>query len=161
MVKKISAGLLMYRLKDGELEVFLAHPGGPYFKNKDCGYWGIPKGEVETQESLLAAAVREFQEETGIVPQGEYLPLGSTTLTSGKTVFAWAFAGDWDTSLPLKSNQFEMEWPPYSGKKACFPEIDQVAFFSLLLVDQKITPAQAVFVTRLQEYLLSATPAAD
>ncbi|MDR3590153.1 MAG: NUDIX domain-containing protein [Negativicutes bacterium] len=153
MVKKTSAGLLMYRLKNKELEVFLAHPGGPYLKNKDAGYWGIPKGEVEDQEDYLAAAKREFQEETGIEAQGDFMPLGSVVLSSGKTVFAWAFQGDWDESRPLISNLFPLEWPPHSGNEAWFPEIDQAAFFPVPLARRKINAAQAEFITRLQALL--------
>lgn len=152
MAKKISAGLLMYRRLD-ELEVFLAHPGGPYFTKKDQGYWGIPKGEIEQQEQYLDAAVREFYEETGIRPAGEFIPLGSVTLSSGKVVYAWAFQGDWDTSLPLQSNQFCIEWPPNSGKQQWFPEIDRAAFFRVEAALQKINPAQAYFIERLEQYL--------
>ena len=161
MVKKTSAGLLMYRLKDKELEVFLAHPGGPYLKNKDLGYWGIPKGEVEEKESYLAAAVREFHEETGLEAQGDFLPLGSVVLSSGKTVFAWAFQGDWDESSPLKSNLFPLEWPPHSGKQAWYPEIDKAAFFSVSVARQKMNSAQAEFIDRLETALQLNQPVSD
>lgn len=149
MVKKTSAGLLMYRLKNGELEVFLAHPGGPYLKDKDAGYWGIPKGEVEESEEYLEAAKREFFEETGTRPKGEFFSLGSVVLASGKTVFAWAFAGDRDEAQPVKSNLFSLEWPPHSGKIQWFPEIDQARFFSLPEARQKMNFAQAEFIDRL------------
>lgn len=156
-MKKISAGLLMYRWKAGRLDVFLAHPGGPYLKNKDWGYWGIPKGEVEANEAYLDAAGREFFEETGIRAGGEFLPLGSVVLTSGKTVHAWAFAGDRDESQPLVSNKFQLEWPPHSGRQEWYPEIDQAAFFPLTVARRKITPAQGPFLDRL-ENLLAGRP---
>ena len=153
MTNKISAGLLMYRRRDSGLEVFLAHPGGPYFKNKDWGSWGIPKGELETAEAMLDAAIREFQEETGLAAAGPYLPLGSVVLTSGKTVYAWAFVGDCDDSKPPASNNFSLEWPPRSGRRQLFPEIDQAVFFSLAEARRKITPAQAPFIDRLAKHL--------
>lgn len=152
-MKKISAGLLMYRHRASGLEVFLAHPGGPYLKNKDWGYWGIPKGEVEADEAYMDAAGREFFEETGIRAHGEFLPLGSVVLVSGKTVHAWAFAGDWDESQPLVSNMFQLEWPPHSGRLAWYPEIDQAAFFPLPVARRKITPAQTPFLDRLENVL--------
>jgi predicted NUDIX family NTP pyrophosphohydrolase len=152
-MKKISAGLMMYRWKAGKLETFLAHPGGPYLKNKDWGYWGIPKGEIEANEAYLEAAVREFFEETGIEAAGEFLPLGSVVLTSGKTVHAWAFAGDLVEGQPLVSNKFQLEWPPHSGHLEWYPEIDQAAFFPLPVARRKITPAQAPFLDRLLSLL--------
>jgi len=152
-MKKISAGLLMYRYRSNQLEVFLAHPGGPYLKNKDAGYWGLPKGAVEPDETLLEAATREFHEETGILPHGTYIPLGSVMLISGKVVYAWAFEGDWDECVPLKSNLFSLEWPPHSGKEEWFPEIDKAAFFRVAVAHQKINPAQGEFINRLENYL--------
>src|SRR5206468_6817804 len=103
---KISAGLLMYRMRDGQLEVFLAHPGGPLFKNKDEGHWSIPKGETEPGEELLAGAVREFEEETGLEPRGDFIVLGAITQKGGKIVHAWALPGEWDETRPLQSNTF-------------------------------------------------------
>jgi predicted NUDIX family NTP pyrophosphohydrolase len=155
MVNKVSAGLLMYRYQNEVLEVFLAHPGGPYLKNKDLGYWGIPKGEVEPGEVLLEAALREFKEETGLSPTGNYVPLGSVVLTSGKTVHAWAFKGTWNDSMELKSNLFPLEWPPHSGKTQWFPEIDRVGFFPIPQAKKKMSTAQAEFLDRLQQYLKS------
>lgn len=152
MAKKISAGLLMYR-RQRELEVFLAHPGGPFFAKKDDGFWGIPKGEIEHNEPYLDAAVREFFEETGIRPAGEYISLGSVTLSTGKIVHAWAFEGDWDSSMPLQSNKFCVEWPPNSGKEQWFPEIDNAAFFTVDAAMKKINRAQAAFISRLEHYL--------
>lgn len=152
-MKKISAGLMMYRLKSGELEVFLAHPGGPFLKNKDWGYWGIPKGEIEENEPPLAAAVREFAEETGLTAVGDFLPLGSVVQASGKTVHAWAFAGDWEDGRPPASNLFPLEWPPHSGQEQWFPEVDKVAFFPVPVAMRKINRAQGEFIVRLQGLL--------
>src|SRR5205823_4292993 len=106
-----SAGILMYRIHDGRLEVLLVHPGGPFWKNKDDGAWSIPKGEAEPSTELLAEACREFEEETGSLPQGPFVPLGHIKQKAGKVVHAWAFAGDCDPTT-LKSNTFSMEWPP-------------------------------------------------
>ena len=150
---KISAGLLMYRMREGQPEVFLAHPGGPLFKNKDEGHWSIPKGETEPGEELLEAAVREFREETGVEPRGPFIQLGSVKQKGGKMVHAWAFAGDRDESGPFRSNTFEMEWPSMSGKVATFPEIDRVAFFSIEEARRKLKEAQHPFLDRLQEAL--------
>lgn len=157
----ISAGLMMYRLKTNQLEVFLAHPGGPYNKNRDKGYWGIPKGQVEASESYFAAAIREFTEETGIFPQGDFIPLGWIRQISGKTVHAWAFESDWDDSQPIKSNTFEIEWPPHSGKQATFPEIDKAAFFPVEAALEKIIPAQRELIDRLEAYLSTNAPAQE
>src|SRR5258706_13451832 len=111
MSVKISAGLLMYRIKNKKPEVFLAHPGGPFFKNKDEGHWTIPKGEVEEGEDLLQTAVREFKEETGITPEGDFIPLGTITQKGGKIVHAWAFEGDQDSQQPHSSNFLEVDGP--------------------------------------------------
>jgi predicted NUDIX family NTP pyrophosphohydrolase len=150
---KVSAGLLMYRIRDGRLEVFIAHPGGPFFAAKDEGYWSLPKGETEPGEDLLAAAVREFKEETGIEPQTPFIELGSVKQKSGKIVHGWAFEGDWDESRPLRSNRFEIEWPPRSGKRQDFPEIDRAGFFSIAEARRKLTEAQHPFLERLQAAL--------
>ena len=130
MAVKVSAGLLMYRVRDGQLEVFLAHPGGPYSFRKDEDTWSIPKGEVEANEGLLEAAIREFTEEVGFSPRGELTPLGSIRQKSGKIVHACAFAGDWTASSRLVSSPFELEWPPGSGRVCEFPEVDRVGFFN-------------------------------
>lgn len=154
MSKKISAGLLMYRKKNEPLEVFLVHPGGPYFQNKDEGAWTIPKGEVDEEEDVLGTAVREFWEETGIRPSGSFVSLGAVKQKGGKVVHAWAFEGDWDErSQPIQSNDFEIEWPPRSGRKQRFPEIDQAQFFPIEIARRKINPAQVDFLERLVEYV--------
>jgi predicted NUDIX family NTP pyrophosphohydrolase len=149
---KTSAGLLMYRKNSGTVEVLLAHPGGPFWRNTDEGSWTIPKGGVEADEDLLACAVREFQEEVGTKPVGSFLPLAPIKQKSGKTVHAWAFEGDLDLAT-FKSNTYTMEWPPRSGKRAEFPEIDRVAFFDLQTAKRKILPAQADYLKQLQALL--------
>ncbi len=152
MARKISAGILLYRFRERKLEVLLAHPGGPFFARKDEGSWSIPKGEVEEGEPLLEAAVREFDEEIGLRPGGEFLLLGSVKQKSGKEVHAWAVSGDWTGASP-PSNTFSMVWPPGSGKVVEFPEIDRAEFFGLDEARKKINPAQAAFLDRLAERL--------
>jgi predicted NUDIX family NTP pyrophosphohydrolase len=150
---KTSAGLLMYRHVNDALEVLLAHPGGPLFARKDAGAWTVPKGEYGSDEEPLAAARREFEEETGFPPAAtEYLDLGSVTQRGGKTVRAWAFAGDWDVR-ELRSNTFSLEWPPRSGRQQEFPEIDRMQFFALDAAREKLNPAQVDFLDRLVERL--------
>jgi predicted NUDIX family NTP pyrophosphohydrolase len=149
---KTSAGLLMYRNRNGRLEVLLVHLGGPFWKNKDAGAWFIPKGEINPGEEELAAAQREFQEETGLAPAGEFLALSTVKHKSGKSVVAWAFAGDGDPAA-LKSNTFEMEWPPKSGKMTQFPEIDRADFFTVEAAREKMPAAEFEFVTRLVDQL--------
>ena len=150
---KTSAGLLMYRVRDRQLEVLLAHPGGPLFAKKEDGHWSIPKGEVEPGEEMLAAAVREFREETGVEPRGDFLDLGAIRQKGGKAVHAWAFGGDWDESLPLQSNTFQIEWPPASGKVRSFPEIDRAGFFTIAEARKKLKEAQHPFLDRLEAAL--------
>lgn len=150
---RVSAGLLMYRVRDGRLEVFLAHPGGPFFVNKDDGAWGIPKGEPEPGDDLLTTALREFHEETGLEAKGEVLPLGSIKQRGGKTVHAWAFEGEYDESQPIRSNLFTIEWPPRSGRQQEFPEADRAAFFDVDTAKRKIKPAQDELIDRLQALL--------
>lgn len=145
---KVSAGLLMYRQRGHQLEVLLVHLGGPFWANKDAGAWFVPKGEVNSGEDELAAAKREFQEETGLAPGSNLFPLGSVKHKSGKSVAAWAFAGDCDPAT-LRSNTFQMEWPPRSGKMREFPEIDRAAFFTVEAAREKMHPAEFEFVTRL------------
>ncbi len=128
MSAQTSAGLLMYRGSGEAIEVFLVHPGGPFWAKKDLGAWSIPKGLPNPGEDLLAAAKREFHEETGFAAEGEFHPLGAFKQPGGKIVHAWAFEGDADPSR-LVSNLFEMEWPPRSGKRARFPEVDRAGWF--------------------------------
>jgi predicted NUDIX family NTP pyrophosphohydrolase len=149
---QISAGLLMYRILERQktLEVLLVHPGGPYWKNKDVGIWTIPRGNVEPGEELLVSAIREFSEETGLIPKEPYLSLGEIRQRSGKRVHAWAFCGSCDPAL-IRSNAFEIEWPPKSGRFEKFPEIDKASFFSVALAKQKILPAEQPFLDRLMQ----------
>jgi predicted NUDIX family NTP pyrophosphohydrolase len=149
MKSRVSAGLLMYRVREGDLQIFLAHPGGPLFQKKDEGYWTIPKGEPPAGEKLQDAAVREFEEETGIKPRGPYVELGSITQKGGKVVHGWAFERDCDSSQPIRSNLFEMEWPPGSGRNQSFPEVDRAEFFSLPEGKKKLKDAQWPLVERL------------
>jgi predicted NUDIX family NTP pyrophosphohydrolase len=141
----------MFRRRGSELEFLLVHAGGPFFVRKDEGSWTIPKGEVAPEEDLLTRARVEFAEELGFQPAGDYLPLGSVRQKGGKTVYAWAFAGDLPDEFSLRSNTFELEWPPRSGKRQTFPEIDRAEFFSESEARQKINPAQLPFLDRLQE----------
>ena len=146
---KSSAGLLLYRVRNVALEVLLVHPGGPFWAGKDSGAWTIPKGEVEAAEDQLAAARREFQEELGFSPRGEFIPLGTITQKAGKVVWAWALEGDCDPA-GIKSNSFTIEWPPRSGKQQAFPEVDRAAFFGIDEAKRKINPAQVELLSRLQ-----------
>ncbi len=143
----------MYRLGDEGLEVFLAHPGGPFFRHKDAGHWSIPKGEIEPGEELLAAAIREFKEEVGLEPRGPFLELGFIKQKGGKIVHAWAFCGDWDPARTHACNRFTLEWPPLSGQFQSFPEIDRVGFFSLSEAREKLKAAQCDFLDRLESLL--------
>ena len=148
-----SAGLRIFRRKGPALEVLLVHPGGPFFRNKDEGAWTIPKGEVVFGEDLLSRAQTEFEEELGIRLSADWIPLGSVKQKGGKTVHAWAFEGDLPAGFELKSNVFEIEWPPRSGKRQKFPEIDQAVFFTEGVARQKINSAQIAFLDRLRERL--------
>ena len=147
-----SVGLLLYRRNGNGVEVLLGHPGGPFWRNKDLGSWSIPKGLIAEGEKPLAAARREFTEETGHRPRGKSLPLGEARQPGGKMVQAWAVEGDWDAAS-LKSNMFEMEWPPRSGRRHSFPELDQAEWFDLTEAQAKILKGQAIFLTRLLEKL--------
>jgi predicted NUDIX family NTP pyrophosphohydrolase len=148
----ISAGLLLYRRPAGRLEVFLAHPGGPFWQDKDAGAWTIPKGTLNAGEEELAAARREFEEETGVRPAGPYLPLGSVRQKSGKLVHAWAWEGDADPAA-VTSNTMQLEWPPRTGRWITIPEIDRCAWFDPDTARGKLNPAQVAFVDRLQAAL--------
>ena len=143
----------MFRRKRGALEVLLVHPGGPFFRNKDDGVWTVPKGEAGPDEDLLSRAQTEFEEELGIRPSGNWLPLGSIKQKGGKTVYAWACEGDLPEQFELKSNLFEMEWPPRSGRRQSFPEVDQAAFFTEAVARTKINAAQVQLLDRLLETL--------
>src|SRR5690348_9941212 len=142
---KQSAGILMYRKIKGELEVLLVHPGGPFWKNKDAGSWPIPKGEFNNTEDAFATAIREFEEELGVKPGGDFIQLKQVKQKSGKTVYAWAVEGNFDITK-TKSNFFEIEWPPKSGKKVSFPEVDKAGWFNVSDAKQKLVNAQTAFL---------------
>ena len=152
---KTSAGILLYRRRPGGLEVLLAHPGGPFWAKRDLGAWTLPKGEVDGGEDPLAAARREFAEETGVVPGEPALALTPIRQKGGKVVHAWAIEGDCDANA-IVSNRFSMEWPPRSGKMAEFPEIDRAAWFSLAEARRRILEAQVPLLDELQR--LSGSP---
>ena len=147
---KRSAGLLMFRRKGGELEVFLVHPGGPFWSGKDAGAWTVPKGEYVEGEEPLDAAKREFAEETGFEARGEFIDLGTVRQTSGKIVNAWAFEGDCDPEK-LVSNTCEIEWPPRSGRKLEIPEVDRGAWFPMEAARKRILKTQEGFLDVLGE----------
>lgn len=151
-MKKRSAGILVYRLKDGRVEVFLVHPGGPFWKNKDNAAWSIPKGEFTEAEDPMEAAIREFEEETGLRPTGRFEHLGERKQPSGKTLYIWSNEGDCDPES-IKSNTFLMEWPPNSGVAAEFPEVDRAAWFSIDDARRKLHKGQVIFLDRLLEKL--------
>ena len=146
-MNKKSAGILLYRYKGKSLQILLVHPGGPFWKNKDIGAWSVPKGEFSDEEPL-AAALREFKEEIGMEVDGKFIPLSPVKQKSGKLIFAFALEHDIDTEK-IVSNTFELEWPPNSGKKNQFPEIDKAAWFSSAEAREKINPAQMALVEEL------------
>jgi len=150
---RISAGLLLFRRSNNQLEVLLAHPGGPLFARKDDGVWTIPKGEAALGEDLLTRAQIEFEEEIGFRPEGvlDWIELGWIRQKGGKIVHAWAFEGNLPESFEPKSNLFEMEWPPRSGKHKMFPEVDQARFFSDEVARRKIKSTQVPFLDRLND----------
>jgi predicted NUDIX family NTP pyrophosphohydrolase len=147
-----SAGLLMFRRREGGVEVFLAHPGGPFWKYKDAGAWTIPKGLVDEGEEPLDGACREFREETGIEPVGPFLPLGEIRQKAGKRVHAWAWEGDADPAATV-SNEMKTEWPRGSGRWITFPEVDRCAWFTPDQARVRINPAQAELIARLEALL--------
>jgi predicted NUDIX family NTP pyrophosphohydrolase len=149
-----SAGILLYRKINNIPEFFLVHPGGPYFKNKDEGSWSIPKGEFLDDEEPLAAAKREFEEETGQAVDGNFIELGTIRQKSGKIVHAWALEGDINHET-IFSNTCEIEWPPRTGKRLTIPEIDRAGWFSAEIAKQKMNPAQVELVDRIQTILSS------
>lgn len=148
----VSGGLLMYRIIDGNVEVLLAHPGGPYFTKKDEGVWTIPKGELEPHENFLEAAQREFREEVGVAPAGPFIALTPVKQKGGKIVHAWAVRGDCDPTECV-SNMFSIEWPPHSGRQMEFPEIDHLQFFDLAAARQKINAGQVPLIDELEKFL--------
>lgn len=149
---KQSAGILLYQLREGQPEVFLVHPGGPFWAKKDLGAWSIPKGEFDDREIALDAARREFQEETGVAVSGELIELGSRRQPGGKIVHAWAAEGDCDPAS-LTSNTFPLEWPPRSGKIQQFPEVDRGEWFDLDTARSKLNAGQVGFLDDLSELL--------
>ncbi|HEY2754392.1 MAG TPA: NUDIX domain-containing protein [Pseudolabrys sp.] len=152
---EVSAGILAFR-RGRSVEFLLAHPGGPYWRNKDEGAWSIPKGTVES-DNVLACAKREFNEETGLVADGELTALTPLRQKSGKLVHAFALEGDFDLTA-FTSNTFEMEWPPHSGKMQSFPEIDRIAYFTLSTARKKILPGQRAFIEELVRRLGEKAP---
>jgi predicted NUDIX family NTP pyrophosphohydrolase len=149
---KTSAGLLPYRRRDGRLEVFLVHPGGPFWAHKDTHAWSVAKGEIEPDEDLLRAAHREFLEETGLALTGPALPLAPLRQNAGKSVHVWAIEADVDPSA-VRSNAFELEWPPRSGRLRAFPEVDRAAWFGLAEARSKIHKGQVGLLSDLQRQL--------
>lgn len=155
---RTSAGILLWRIRDGRLEVLLGHPGGPYFAGKDADHWTVLKGEADPSEELLVVARREYAEETGHqLPGGPMIELGDIRQKSGKRVLAWAVEGDLDPQT-AGSNSFEMEWPPRSGRMQEFPEIDRVAWFDLGEARVKIKRAQVPFLDRLERMVVEPPP---
>lgn len=155
MPAKASAGVLLFRRRDTGLEVCLVHPGGPFWARRDVGAWTIPKGEIEPGEEPLAAARREFAEETGSPVDGPFTSLGSVRMRSGKVVYAWAAEGDLDVSR-MRSNVFTLEWPPRSGRQQQFPEADRAAWFPMHEARRRILAAQAPFLDALSAWLTYA-----
>ena len=149
---RTSAGVLLYRRRDGVPEVFLVHPGGPFWAKKDEGAWSIPKGEFDPSEDALTAAKREFEEETGLVVEGEFRPLKPIRQAGGKLVHAFALEGDLDPKA-IHSNTFEMEWPPRSGRRQAFPEVDRAAWFPLDVAREKIHKGQVGLLDALERML--------
>ncbi|MCI4668379.1 MAG: NUDIX domain-containing protein [Bacteroidia bacterium] len=152
---KTSAGLLMYKInEDKQLHCFLVHPGGPYYVGKQWGTWGIPKGLVEEGEELIEAAQREFHEETGLIAVGPFHLLEHIRYSKGKVVHAWAFAGEWNREDGITSNSFEIEWPPKSGLRQEFPEIDEAKWMNMSEIPRHLHPAQWPLILRLHQILV-------
>lgn len=152
-MSKESAGIIMYRLKNGFAEVLLIHPGGPFWMNKDNGAWSIPKGELDDGEDHLTAAIREFEEETGTKPDGKFIPLKQVKLKSGKIIHPFAVNGDLDET-GLKSNSFLLEWPVKSGNMKEFPEVDRAGWFDLDSAREKVNFAQKSIIDELEGLLI-------
>jgi predicted NUDIX family NTP pyrophosphohydrolase len=159
MANKKAAGLLLYRRGKSGLEIFLGHPGGPFWARKDTGAWAIPKGEIEEGEDPLAAAKREFCEETGFAIEGTFVPLTPLKQRGGKLVHAWAVEFDCDADA-IRSNLFSMEWPPRSGRRQDFPEMDRAQWFTVDTAREKMLPSQLPFVDELLNILNASAPAA-
>ena len=155
---KTSAGILMYRRRGEWLEVFLVHPGGPFWARKDSFAWSIPKGEFDPAEDTLAAAIREFREETGFTLEGDFRALAPVRQAGGKVVHAFALEGDCDPGA-IRSNSFELEWPPRSGRRQSFPEVDRAAWFALDEARRKIHKGQIELLDELQAMLRKHDPA--
>ena len=155
--KNASAGLLLFRRSGKGLEVFLAHPGGPFWSGRDLGAWTVPKGLVEEGEDPLATAVREFEEETGVRPEEPFLPLGSVRQKASKLVHAWVWEGDADPRR-VRSNSMRAEWPRGSGRWLTFPEVDRCEWFDARNARQKINPVQAELIDRLEAALSNDAP---
>lgn len=151
---KQSAGILAYRIRNKEVQVFLVHPGGPFWKNKDEGAWSVPKGEFADDEDALVAAKREFLEEIGQAIDGDFIALKPVRLKSGKTVRAWAVEGNVDETN-IVSNTFPFEWPPKSGKMIAVPEVDKAGWFDVQIAKQKVNPAQTVLIDELMRMIIS------
>jgi predicted NUDIX family NTP pyrophosphohydrolase len=152
---KISAGVLLFRRTSAGVQVMLVHPGGPFWAKKDAGAWSIPKGLADEGEDLLAAAKREFLEETGVTVEGDFLDLGAHKQPGGKTIVAWAHEGDFDPAS-LTSNMFSLEWPPRSGKMAQFPEVDRAAWFSIDESFMKINKGQRAIIASLEASIIQS-----
>ncbi len=150
---KQSAGIVLYKHTENGVEVLLVHPGGPFFTKKDAGVWSVPKGEFDENETSLEAAKREFKEETGMMAEGNFIELSPVKLKSGKKVFIWALEGNLDPAQVI-SNTFEMEWPPKSGIKKIFPEIDRAAWFSIAQAKEKINAGQAGVLEQLEKMIM-------
>jgi predicted NUDIX family NTP pyrophosphohydrolase len=149
MSKRISGGLLLYKITDDSPRLLVAHPGGPFFRKRDEGWWSIPKGEPEEGEDIFEAAIREFEEETGLCPEGPYLELGDILQKNGKRVYAWGFEGEWEDGRIPECNEITLEFPKGTGKKWTFPEIDQAELLSLEDAKRKLRVEQHPFVDRL------------
>lgn len=158
MAKKQSAGLLLYRKRCGLLQVFLVHPGGPFWAKRDYGAWSIPKGEYEEGDDPLETARREFTEETSFSIEGRFAPLRAIKQPSGKVVSAWAIEGEVDAAM-VRSNTFRMRWPPKSGQEQEFPEVDRGGWFDLAEARRKLVPGQVPFVDELVAMIESASSA--
>ena len=157
MAKRITAGVLVYRRSAGVLEVFLVHPGGPFWAKRDRGAWSIPKGEVGEGEDMLQTAKREFREETGLPIDGDFIALTPLRQSGGKVVHAWAVQGEIDASR-VKSNKFSLEWPPKSGAQHQFPEIDKAEWFAIPEARERLLPGQHGFLAELERKVGIAPP---